>query len=120
MLAGAHTRAAMRGRRGELPAHGGEIAETAKRFGTRRVGGHAEPLQLLGARGEVGRDLVVQLALELIGAKRRMPEEAAKAAAHRRNTDYAGLREPRMMPSSRFAYSVHRAVSAGVAPVLRP
>ena len=102
----------MRGGFGEPLTRRREITEAAQRLGTCIIRRHTEPLELLGARREMRRNFVVQFAVELIASQRRVTKEPAKAAAHLAHAGYAGLRDPRMMPSSRSAYSVQRSVSA--------
>ena len=64
----------MRGGGSEPLTCGHGIPEPAQRFGARLIRGHTKPLELLGARGEMRRDFVVQLTVELIGANGRVPE----------------------------------------------
>ena len=95
----------------ELPTRKSDIAKATQRLGPCFVGRCAKSLELVGARGDVRRDFVVQLTIQLIAPQRRVTKEPAKAAAHR-HILYAGLRDPRMIPSSRSAYSLQRSVSA--------
>lgn len=74
----------MHGAQRELFPNRGEVAEATLRLRPSLGRAHPESLELLGARGEMGRDLLIELAIELIAPERRMPEEPTESAAHTR------------------------------------